>query len=142
MDEEIITQIINDFPQLTTQQLMSEYNQHPDVPFKIKSYNQFISLITEYPNIHDKIMMSKENRRKKLQLAMQDAEDALLLNASLGDIRSIEFLLKTQKEEYREKKQLDISISHSYQEQLQQLDIAITSNKLPQLEAEIVDDND
>jgi hypothetical protein len=64
-----------------------------------------------------------------LQMALQDAEDALIENAANGDVKSVEFLLKTMNSEYREKKQLDIQISHKYQEQLQQLDIAITSNQ-------------
>lgn len=141
MNEEILLQIIDDFPSLTTAQMLKEYNEHPDVIVHIRGYNQFISLLPKYPDVYEKIMLTKERRSAKLKLAMQDAEDALLLNASQGDIRSIEFLLKTQKEEYRDKRQLDISISHTYQEQLNQLDIAITSNQLPSLEADIIDED-
>lgn len=139
MDEEIITKIIDDFPMFTTAQILKEYNdQSPMPPI---SYTKFLSLITKYPDVHAKLMDTKEQRANKIKLALQDAEDALLQNAATGDIRSIEFLLKTQKEEYREKRQLDINISATYMEQLNRLDVAITSNQLPMLEADIIDED-
>ena len=95
MDEEILNKIITELPQLTTREMFGEYNDK--APIQIKSYNQFISMLTEYPDLYEKLMLSKDSRHRKLQIALQDAESALIENASQGDIRSIEFLLKTQK---------------------------------------------
>lgn len=139
MDTDIINDIIRDFPAYSTQQMLKEYNERSSMP--PIGYTKFLSLLTQYPDVYTKLMESKEQRINKIKLALQDAEDALLLNAAQGDIRSIEFLLKTQKEEYRDKKQLDINISATYREQLNQLDVAITSNNLPMLEADIVDED-
>lgn len=139
MDTELLNKIITDFPMHTTQQMLREYNDRSNMP--PISYTKFLSLITQYPEVYATLIDTKEQRISKIKLALQDAEDALLINAASGDIRSIEFLLKTQKEEYREKKQFDINISATYREQLQQLDVAITSNQLPMLEADIVDED-
>ena len=139
MDTDIINEIIRDFPTYSTQQMLKEYNDRSAMP--PIGYTKFLSLLTQYPDVYNRLMDSKEQRINKIKLALQDAEDALLLNAAQGDIRSIEFLLKTQKEEYRDKKQLDINISATYREQLSQLDVAITSNNLPMLEADIVDED-
>lgn len=139
MDTDILNKIITDFPMLTTAQILKEYNDQSPMP--PLSYTKFLSMITQYPDVYDRLMDTKEQRASKIKLALQDAEDALLLNASQGDIRSIEFLLKTQKEEYRDKRQLDINISATYMEQLNKLDVAITSNQLPMLEADIVDED-
>lgn len=107
MDEELLTQIIDDMPSLTTRQLYHEYNNLAAIPFK--NYNQFISIIPEYPTLYDKIILTKDTRKKKIQIALQEAEAALIENASQGDIRSIEFLLKSQMDEYMDKRKLEIS---------------------------------
>lgn len=138
METDIINSILKDMPQLTTRELHKEYNNLALNP--IKSYNQFISAIADDPTVYEKVILTKDQRANKIRLALQEAENALIDNASKGDVKSIEFLLKTQDKEYRDKRQLDISISTVYQEQLQQLDVAITSNKMPILEAEIDDE--
>lgn len=107
MDKEILIDIIKELPQLTTREMFKEYNEI--APIQIKSYNQFLAMLTEHQDIYDEIILSKENRQKKLQLALQEAESALIENASSGDIRSIEFLLKTQKEEYRDRLKIDMN---------------------------------
>lgn len=136
METEIIKEIISMYPQVTTRELQKMYNDQALAP--IKSYHQFLAAIADDPVIYKEIIMAKDARQRKMQIALQDAENALIENAATGDVKSIEFLLKTMSADYREKKQLDIQISHAYQEQLHQLDIAITSNSLPKiLEAEI-----
>lgn len=138
MDEELIKDIINEFPFYTTIQMLKEYNNRNALP--PLSYSKFISLVPRYPDVYNTIMDSKETREAKMKIALQDSEDAMFEQAAMGDHKARELLLKSQSESYRDKKQLDIQISHSYQEQLNKLDIAITTNKLPHLEAEIVEE--
>jgi hypothetical protein len=127
MEEDVINKILAEMPQLTTKEIRAHYNELALAP--INSHSQFLAALADNPSIYDKVIIAKEKRQRKLQMALQDAEDALIENAANGDVKSVEFLLKTMNSEYREKKQLDIQISHKYQEQLQQLDIAITSNQ-------------
>lgn len=127
MDEKILIDIIESLPQLTTRELHKEYNDVAPIPFK--SYNNFISQLTKHKDVYDKLMLSKDTRNRKIQLALQEAESALIANASLGDIKSIEFLLKTQKEEYRDRMKLDINTKHEHQVNI----INVVSDKLQQL---------
>ena len=139
MDTELIYKLIDDFPSFTTKQLLSEYNERSILP--PLTYPKFVTYITQYPDIYDKLMESKEQREAKLKLVVQDIEDALLNNAVNGDYKSAELVLKTQTAAYKDRRQLDVSISMEYQEQLNKLDVAITSNNLPMLEADIVDED-
>lgn len=107
MDEELLTNIINNFPSYTTNQMLKEYNEQSSMP--AITYAKFLALLPHYTDAYNHFMNTKEERNKKIQLALQDAEDALIANAALGDIRSIEFLLKSQNEEYMDKRKLEIN---------------------------------
>ena len=139
MDEKILLSIIDTFPlskNISTSAILAQYNNHDQVLIPV-TYRQFTNYIADNDELYDKFIQRRDTRTKVIELALQEAEDALIENARGGDIRSIEFLLKTQKEEYKEKKKLDVSISAEYLHQIQSLDIAITTNAIPMLEADI-----
>jgi len=128
LDVELLKSIIKVNVGLLPKDLYAIYNEEADI--RIRSYSSFINCIADSKEVHKLLVQSKENRARKIEIALQDAEDSLYENASQGDIRSIEFLLKTQKEEYREKRQVNVSISHTYQEQLKQLSASIEDGSL------------
>lgn len=113
MDINILTKVIKETPstvKLTMHNIVHMYNDKAPIPIR---HRDLMSYLSNNPEIKDKFLQTKEERHNKIQLAMQEAEDALIENATRGDIRSIEFLLKSLHREYKEKQELKVTLGTS-----------------------------
>ncbi len=77
------------------------------------TYRDVIQAFSQSPQLHQQYLDSKEQRQRKLEIALKDAEDTLYQKAQEGDIRAIEFLLKNRNQMYKEQKEFKITLSNN-----------------------------
>lgn len=119
MDIDILKTTISNSPvRLSTTSLLSRYNEV--APIKI-SYKDLISALASNEQLYEIFTTTNDERQRRLTLALNDAEDQLYQQAQQGDMRAIEFLLKTRNHNYQEQKQIKINISSSdeYKQRIQ-----------------------
>lgn len=119
MDIDILRNAINSTGiRMSTSQLLKSYNEV--APIQI-TYKDLISALASNEQLYAQFITTNEERQKRLQLALNDAEDQLYQQAQQGDMRAIEFLLKTRNHNYQEQKQIKINISSSdeYKQRIQ-----------------------
>lgn len=142
MEEKLLLDIVQGFPvsiAMTVQNVLKRYNEKALQPI---SYKLFVDYLAQNEQLHFKFIEKQEVRERRIELALQEAEDRLIQNAvELGDVKSIEFLLKARNDSYREKRQVTHDISVTYREKLGQLSSAILESGVSgYLEADIADE--
>ena len=122
MDITLFTDIVKQYPAnipLNTNRIIHLYNEISLIPI---TYRDIIQIFSESPELHALYLDSKEQRQRKLDIALKDAEDTLYQKAQEGDIRAIEFLLKARNQLYKEQKELKVTLSSNedYRQKIQQ----------------------
>ena len=113
MDTVLFSDIVSTYPPtlpMSTNTILRLYNEQALMPI---TYRDVIQAFSQSPQLHQQYLDSKEQRQRKLEIALKDAEDTLYQKAQEGDIRAIEFLLKNRNQQYKEQKEFKITLSNN-----------------------------